>query len=333
MIKNNDGCADYSLNDTVKFLKQKDNYIILTHASPDGDTLGAAYALYYGLKQLGKKAEVICPDLIPARYAYFLSDTDHVARDGAAIIAVDVADSRLLGSLQDDFSDNIDLNIDHHISNVRFAKALYLDSNSSATCEIVYDILTKLKVKMNDTIAKALYTGIATDTGCFKYANVTSRTHKIAAILYNYNIHACEINRVMFDTKSKNILELERMVLDKAEYHFDDKCVILTVTADMQQKTSCSGPDIEGISVISRSIEGVMAGVTLKQSGSDTYKVSMRTFDPLDAADICKSLGGGGHKNAAGATISGELSEVKATVLEAVKNQMEATNVWSAVAE
>ena len=101
----------------------------------------------------------------------------------------------------------------------------------------------------------------------------------------------------------------------------------------MQQKTSCSGPDIEGISVISRSIEGVMAGVTLKQSGSDTYKVSMRTFDPLDAADICKSLGGGGHKNAAGATISGELSEVKATVLEAVKNQMEATNVWSAVAE
>ncbi len=326
-------CIDFNLKNAAKFLKKNNNYIILTHASPDGDTLGAGYALYYGLKQLGKKVEVLCPDLIPARYAYFLSETDHVTREKATIVAVDVADNRLLGSLQDEFGNDVELCIDHHVSNTRYAKSLLLDADASATCEIIFELLKQLKIKLNDTIAKALYTGIATDTGCFKYANVTSRTHKIAAALYDYNIDACEINRVMFDTKSKNVMTLERMVLDKAEYHFDDKCVILTVTTDMQQKTDCSGPDMEGLSVISRSIEGVMAGVTLKQSGSDTYKVSMRTFDPLDASVICKSLGGGGHKNAAGATLTGTLSEVKATVLESVKEQMEKTNVWTATAE
>lgn len=326
---NDKACIDYTLKETAKFIKRNNNYIILTHSSPDGDTLGAGYALYYGLKQLGKRVEVICPDLIPARYSYFLSETDHLLRDRATVIAVDVADSRLLGSLQEEFGDDVDLCIDHHVSNTRYAKALLLDSDASATCEVMYELLLKLKVKMTDTIAKALYTGIATDTGCFKYANVTSRTHKIAAELHKFKIDASEINRIMFDTKSKNVINLERMVLDKAEYHFDDKCVILTVTADMQNETGCSGPDMEGISVISRSIEGVMAGVTLKQSGSDSYKVSMRTFDPLNASVICKALGGGGHKNAAGATVTGTLAEVKSTILDAVKEQMEKADVWS----
>lgn len=325
----NNTCIDFSVKDTANYLIKNDNFIILTHASPDGDTLGAAYALYYGLKQLGKTAEVICPDLIPSKYGYFACNTDHVKREGACVVAVDVADKRLLGSLEHDFGDCVDLNIDHHISNVRYAKSLLLNADAAAACEIIYEILVELKVEFNDIIAKSLYTGISTDTGCFKYSSVTANTHKIAAMLYNYNIEADIINKIMFDTKSKNMLTLERMVLDKAEYHFDDKCMLLCITAAMQEKTGCSGPDLEGISVISRSVEGVMAGITLKQIGSDTYKVSMRTYDPLDASQICKSLGGGGHKNAAGATLCGNLNEVKSHILEAVKQQMEEKNAWT----
>ena len=216
-------CIDFSMDQAVSFFKENDNYIILTHASPDGDTLGSAYALYYGLKQLGKGAEVICPDLIPSKYAYFATNTDHVGRDGATIVAVDVADKRLLGTLEEEFGNCVDLNIDHHVSNVRFAKELLLDSDASATCEIIYELLLSLNVKINDIIAKSLYTGISTDTGCFKYSSVTAKTHKIAAELYAFNIEADKINKSMFDTKSKNLLTLERMVLDRAEYHFDDK--------------------------------------------------------------------------------------------------------------
>lgn len=326
-------CIDFTLKDTVKFLKKNNNYIILTHASPDGDTLGSGYALYYGLKQLGKKVEVICPEIIPSKYAFFACDTDHVNRDNAVVVAVDIADKRLLGSLEEIFGDKVDLNIDHHVSNVRYAKALWLDAAASATCEMIYELLCGLKIKFNNTIAKAIYTGISTDTGCFKYSCVTAKTHKIASALYEYDIEAHNINKVMFDTKKKNLLTLERMVLDTAEYHFNDKCMMLTITAEMQEETGCSGTDLEGISVISRSVEGVIAGVTLKQIDAEVYRLSLRTYDPLDASKLGKKLGGGGHKNAAGATLSGSLDKVKQVVLDAIKEQMEETNAWTLTAQ
>lgn len=322
-------CIDFSFKDTVKFLKKHNNYVILTHASPDGDTLGAGYALYYGLKQLGKSAEVICPEVIPSKYGYFLCETDHINRENAVVVAVDVADKRLLGALEQEFGELVDLCIDHHVSNVRYAKALYLDADAAATCEIIYELLCALKVKFNDTIAKALYTGISTDTGCFKYSCVTARTHIIAAKLYDYNIEADVINKIMFDTKSKKLLTLERMVLDTAEYHFDDRCMLITITADMQNQTGCSGTDLEGLTSISRCVEGVLAGVTIKQTGDNTYKASLRTYAPLNASQICKTLGGGGHKNAAGASLCGDLDEVKSKILSAIKQHMEEINAGS----
>ena len=322
--KDNNSCAVLSLKQCAKFLKKHDNYIILTHASPDGDTLGSAYALYYGLNEIGKRACVICPDVIPQKYDYFVRSTDHVNRENATVIAVDVADKRLLGSLKEEFGDIIDLNIDHHISNTHFAKNLYLDADASATAEIIFELLTLMKVNINDITAKALYTGIATDTGSFKYATVTAKTHIIAAMLYEYNINASEINRLMFDTKSKKLIDLERQVLETAEFHFDDKCMLLCVTAQMQEKTGCSGIELEGIAVISRSVEGVKAGVTIKQVADEEFKVSVRTYEPLDASEICKKLGGGGHKGAAGASVKGTLEQAKAQVLEAVSVCLEA---------
>ena len=322
IVKETD-CEMINLRQTAAFLKKHNNYIILTHASPDGDTLGAAYALYYGLRETGKVASVICPDVIPSKYGYFVTNSDSIDEEHATVVAVDVADRKLLGSLNDIYGDKVDLCIDHHISNVKYADMLYLDATASATCEIIYELLGIMKVNINNVTAKALYTGIATDTGCFKYTNVTAKTHRIAAELYEYDIDAATINRIMFDTKSKKLLELERMVLDSAEYHFDNRCIILSVTEEIQRKTGCSGPDLEGIAVISRSVEGVVVGITIKQTDDNEYKVSMRTYAPLDASVICKMLGGGGHKAAAGATLYGSLDEVKKQILDAVSKAME----------
>ena len=322
-LKIDEGCCNLTLKQTASFLKKHDNYIILTHASPDGDTLGSAYALYYALNEIGKVACVVCPDVIPEKYGYFARKTDHVPRENATIVAVDVADKKLLGALSEDFGDNIDLCIDHHISNTKFAKNLYLDDDAAAAAECIYDLITQMKVNINDITAKAIYTGLATDTGCFKYATVTDKTHLIAAAFYEYNINAAQINRLMFDTKSKKLIELERMVLDTAEFHFDDRCMLLSVTAEMQEKTGCSGTELEGIAVISRSVDGVLAGVTLKQTGEEEFKVSLRTYPPLDASAICKALGGGGHVGAAGALIKGNLEYAKEKVLEEVKRVLE----------
>ncbi len=316
-------CRRLNLRQTAKYLKKHDNFVILTHASPDGDTLGSAYALYYALNEIGKAACVVCPDVIPKKYDYFVRKTDHIDSKNAVIVAVDVADAKLLGALEEEFGGKVDLCIDHHISNTEYAKNLYLDENAAATAECIYELIVRMKVNINDITAKAIYTALATDTGCFKYSNVTEKTHIIASLLYEYNIDAPEINRLMFDTKSKSLLELERMVLETAEFHFDDKCILLAVTKEMQEKTGCSGPDLEGIAIISRSVEGVKAGITVKQTDDNEFKVSLRTYPPLDASKICKMLGGGGHKAAAGASVKGNLGEVKMAVLDAVKQVME----------
>jgi phosphoesterase RecJ-like protein len=322
--KDNTACQILNLKKCAKFLKKHNNYIILTHASPDGDTLGSAYALYYGLNEIGKRASVICPDVIPQKYDYFARITDHIKREDATIIAVDVADKSLLGDLKAEFGDIVDLNIDHHISNTKFAKNLLLDADAAATAEIIFELLTLLKVNINDITAKALYTGIITDTGGFRYSNVTAKTHIIAAMLYDYNIDASEINRLMFDTKSKKLLELEKQVLETAEFHFEDKCMLLCVTAEMQESTGCSGTELESIAIISRSVDGVKIGLTLKQTDTEEFKISVRAYEPFNASEIGQKLGGGGHRGAAGATVYGTLEEVKQKALIAVRECLEA---------
>ncbi len=311
-------CKELNLAELCEYIKTHDDYIILTHISPDGDTLGSAYALALGLLSVGKRAFVVCNDAIPHKYDYFVKAAALKSFDYKTIISVDVADAKLLGSLYEKYSDKIELNIDHHISNTRYAKNLYLDSAASATAECIYDILTEMNIEITPLIATALYTGIATDTGCFKYSNVTPKTHLIAAELYKYGIDAAEINRIMFDTKSKNRIELEKMVLETAEFLFNERCLMLTVTSEMQEKSGCEQSDLEGVAAISRSVEGVLCGVSIKQSEPDVYKVSLRTYPPLDASRICATLGGGGHVSAAGCTLEGSLEKVKAEITAAV---------------
>ena len=316
-------CERLTLAALCEFLKTKDNYVILTHSSPDGDTLGSAYGLKLGMQKLGKKAQVVCCDQIPHKYDYFIDDSgcDFIPE---TVVAVDVADIKLLGDLYERFEGRIELNIDHHVSNTHYAKRLYLDEKASATAECIYEILDELGVEFDRKIANALYTGISTDTGCFKYGNVTNHTHEIAAELYKIGVDAAEINRKMFDTKSKSRVELEMMVLNKAEFHFNDRCMLLYVTLDMQEKTGCTPSDLESLASMSRSVEGVLAGVSIKQVGEEKFKISLRTYEPLDASAICKTLGGGGHVAAAGCTVEGNLEEAKTKILQAVKDALDA---------
>lgn len=318
-------CETLTLASLCEYLKTHDNYVVLTHVNPDGDTLGSAYGLKFGLKKLGKRVQVVCCDEIPHKYDYFIDDSecDFIPE---TVVAVDVADIKLLGDLYERFEGRIDLNIDHHVSNTHYAKRLYLDDNAAACAEAVYEILDELGVEFDRNIANALYTGLSTDTGCFKYGNVTAHTHRIAAKLYEIGVDAAEINRIMFDTKSKSRVEMEKRVLDGAEFHFDDRCMLMSITLDVQRETGCSRSDMEGVPPMSRSVEGVLCGITLKENRENEFKISLRTYEPLDASAICAGLGGGGHKAAAGCTVIGSLSEAKAKILKAVKEALEAAD-------
>ncbi len=302
------------------FLETCDNVTILTHKSPDGDTLGAGFALCRALRNMGKKANVKNSDELPARYEFLYEWYEPMNFDEKTVIAVDIADTKLLGSNLEEYAEEkkIDLCIDHHISNVYYAKYTYVNASASAACQIIYELFRYMDVKFDKIIAKCLYTGIATDTGCFKYENTTAAAHIAVSELMKYNIDYANINRQMFDVKSKARLSVERAITDKMEFWCDDRCAVIVVTTEMMEKSGIEPAEFEGLASIPLQVEGVDIGITIKQRHEKVFKLSVRTTEKIDASEFCHGFGGGGHIRAAGCEIEGTLDEVKAVVKQRV---------------
>lgn len=307
----------------AQLLAENDNFLILTHAQPDGDTVGSGYGLCLGLRSLGKKAKVVCSDKIPDKYEYILKNVQDEQFDAQCIVAVDVADIELLGKYKELGKDAL-LCIDHHSTNKLFAKYSLVDTGAAAA-ENIYLILKELGVQITPTMADSIFTGISTDTGCFMYMNVTPRTHRIAAELIEYGANAGMINQLMFDTKKYGYVMLQKLALEGLEMHFDNKCALIVLTQEMMKKCGISETEVEGIAAMPRQIEGVLAGVTIRERRDGSYKVSMRTRDPIDASEICGKLGGGGHKRASGCQFTCSLEDAKATILMLIGQALEET--------
>lgn len=308
-----------------KFLETCDNVTILTHKSPDGDTLGAGFALCRALRNMGKKANVINSEELPARYAFLYEGYEPMDFDEKTVIAVDIADTKLLGSKLESYAEDgkIDLCIDHHISNLYYAKYTYVNASASAACQIIYELFRYMGIKLDKIIARCLYTGIATDTGCFKYENTTAAAHIAVSELMKYNIDYANINRQMFDVKSKARLKVERTITDNMEFWFDDRCAVIAVTRKMMDDSGIEPAEFEGLASIPLQVEGVDIGITIKQRHEKVFKLSVRTTDKIDASKFCQGFGGGGHIRAAGCEIEGTLDEVKAVVRDSVAKLFE----------
>lgn len=304
-----------SLKEIADALLENDYFYILTHRYPDGDTLGSAAALLRALNKMGKHAKVLCNDEIAEKFEYLFDCVKDEDFSPKFIISVDVADLDLLGEKLSVYKDRIDICIDHHESNSILAKQCYVDPKAAATAEIIYDLIELLNVDIDIPTASCIYTGISTDTGCFKYSNTTSKTHKIAARLLDIGVDAYKINKVMFDTKSKARIELEKLVMDTLEFAFDDRCALICITSDMIEKSKVDDSEVEGFASIPICIDGVLVGITVREKENGLYKVSVRTGKEIQANLICEHFGGGGHKAAAGCSIKGQLDEVKKKIL------------------
>lgn len=309
-----------NINEAVKELKEQNEVIILTHANPDGDTLGCGFALMGALRSQGKRVMLLNKDSIPEKFRYMVLPNDEVDREKAYVVAVDVADIKLLGEdLKAEFGNRVDLCIDHHTSNKLYANITVLDGEGAAACEIVYEFIRAMGTEISKDVASCLYTGISTDTGCFKFSNVTAKTHRIAAELIEMGVNHSKINEIMFDTKSMNNLMLERMCLETLETFADGKVAAVSVTQEMLKKSGTDKSAIDAIKPITRQIEGVEIGLTFKEEEVGVIGVSVRTSENYNASDICAVFGGGGHARAAGCQLHGKLEEVKNTFFETVK--------------
>lgn len=312
-----------SLNEIALYLKEKDKFVILTHRYPDGDTLGSAFALCRALRKLGKQANVLVNGKLAEKFEYLAEGMDTQLFDYETVVAVDIASVSLFGQFEEEFGDKVDVSIDHHGMNVPFAKMTYVDANAASNCENIYRLIKELDVDIDKSMADCIYTGICTDTGCFKFTNVTPGTMRTAAELMDLGCRSAEINRVMFDTKSLARISIEREVLNTLSFYEDNKIAVVYTTRAMEQRTGAEDSDMDGLAAIPRQIEGVAVGVTVKEKGDGYFRVSVRTNDGYNAAEICSHFGGGGHHAAAGCSINGELDDVIARIVEACRKEIQ----------
>ena len=176
-----------------------------------------------------------------------------------------------------------------------------------------------MNIKITQDIANCLYTGISTDTGCFRYTNTTAETMRVAASLMDFGCNTAYINKAMFETKSKNKIMLERAVYDTMKYCANGRCAIIHTTIEMIERLGIGDDEMEGLASIPRQIEGVLMGITMREKQKDFFKISVRTNENINASDFCAQFGGGGHPAAAGCTIEGDLATVTEKLVKAAE--------------
>ena len=295
-------CADWLL--------ARDKFVILTHRKPDGDTLGSSAALCRGLRQLGKTAHILQNDEVTQLYAPLVEGlTKPQPEEGDIIIAVDVAADNMLPQAFTELKNCIDLRIDHHGSGREYTPNELVDSESAACAEIIWELLLDLGVEPDSQMAEAVYVGVSTDTGCFRYANTNAHTFDVAADCAATGADVFEWNRRLFDTNSLAKLRLQAWVVDNLKLLCDGKVAICALPKEVEEQIGVGEDDMNNISGFLRSIEGVCIAALLRNAGEENTKVSVRSIPGYNAAYFCEQFGGGGHAGAAGCSIRKPLAE------------------------
>ncbi len=307
------------------FLRNCQDAVIITHRNPDGDCIGAGFGLKDILEQLGVRSRVVCHDVFPKRYNFLTEGGAGEDFEPKTIIAVDIADTALMGKYEEIYGSRVQLCIDHHISNKKYAEKTLLRGNATAACEVIYDLAQYMGVKITRHCAMCLYTGIATDSGCFKYDCTTPRAHEIAAeMMRNYDINFARINRNMFDVKSPGRMKLEGRLSELMEQYLDGRLVIVAVTQDMMRDMGVEMEELEGFAPMTIQMEDTEVGILMRERPDGVFKCSFRSANDINVSDICQTVGGGGHAKAAGCNVSGDAESVKARLIEAVRKAIEA---------
>ena len=303
-------------NEAARFLAGRDNFTILTHRRPDGDTVGSAAVLCRGLRQLGKTAYVLDNPEVTEKYAGLLRGlTKKQAEDTDTVICVDVASANMLPDAFRLLEGKIDLRIDHHGTASAFTPLQLVDPDAAACGELVFDVLQELGAALDQPMANALYTAISTDTGCFRYANTTANTLRTAAACKDAGADTFGLNQTLFETNTLARLRLQGWLVENALFLADGKIVICALPRSKEQELGLTEDDLENISGFPRTIAGVQISAMLRQERSGRVKLSVRAVPGCDAAAICAKFGGGGHKGAAGASMDMTMDEAVQAVI------------------
>jgi len=310
-----------TVEEAAGWLNERDNFLILTHRRPDGDTLGSGGALAQGLREHGKTAYVLNNPEATLRYVHciepYIAPVDFKPEH---VISVDTATTDLFPSNAKEYISRLSLCIDHHPSNTFYAEYTCLNAERASCGEVVFDILMNLSGHVSAETAARLYIALSTDTGCFSFSNTTANTLKVASQLVDAGAPNKEINKVLFRTKSQSRIKIEGMLLSGLEFSFDNKVAIASITMDMLNESGAGEDDLDDIAALPCSIEGVFIGIIIRElSSKNKCKLSVRSNAPYNARLVCEHFGGGGHDLAAGCIINKSISEIKELLVPVLK--------------
>ena len=306
-------------NETARFLRERDHYVILTHRRPDGDTLGSAAALCLLLRKIGKTAHVLHnPEAFP-RLSWLVDDLSREApEEGDCLISVDVASDDMLPKAFKQYQDNITLRIDHHGASTSFTEFEHVDAASASCAEILYDLAVEMGVELDRELAEAVYVGASTDTGCFRFANTTGHTLRTAAACVEAGARTFQLNQELFETNTLARLKIQAWMIDHLKLLKNGTLALAVIPRAVELELGATEDDMDNISSIPRTVVGVKVAATLRESPEGDVKLSVRAVPGYDATRLAVQFGGGGHVGAAGAHIRMTLDKVLPLVEQAL---------------
>lgn len=306
-------------SECAQFLSEHDNYLILSHRRPDGDTTGSSAALCLGLRQLGKTAFVLENREVSERFRWLHQGlTKSAAQGNETVVSTDVASPSLLPENAKKLLGSIALRIDHHGSATSFTDAELVDPHSASCAELIWDVLSLMGVKADQKIAEAVYVGTSTDTGCFRYANTTAHTFETAAVCAQAGAHIYELNQELFETNTLGRLKMQGWIVEHMKMLAGGTMAICAIPRGVEEELGVTPDDMDNISSFPRTVAGVCVAATLRETAEGDTKISVRAVPGYDAAKVTEKFGGGGHKGAAGASLKMPLKEAAEAVEKAM---------------
>lgn len=317
------------INDILNKIMESNSINITFHTSPDGDSLGSALALYQGIKNLGKKVDILSKEDMPKTFKFlpFSNKIDgknyKVKEDVDCVIVLDCGNvERINAELDLENRNYFLMNIDHHMSNEFYGDLNYVNTDAAAVSESVYEILKTLNVTIDKDIAKCLYTSIITDTGSFRYPSTTENTHKVAGNLINAGVDFSSIHREIYENKDFTRLKLYGKVFEEMKL-VDEKICVMKITYSMLKEIGLEeAKDTSDVISMGMQVGSVEASVLLKEA-EEGIKISLRSKKFVDVRKVAEKFSGGGHVRASGAYVKGKtLHEVEKMIIESIKEEL-----------
>jgi phosphoesterase RecJ-like protein len=313
----------------VDLIQSRRRFVVASHSRPDGDSIGSQLAAAYALRALGKDVTVVNADPAPPTLLPFPGVQDiHVTErvpvepgDDAAVIVMECSDLVRTGvaGLERFFV----INIDHHPGNTSYGQLNWFDQTASACGELVFDLIRALGVPLSCEMATHVYIAILTDTGSFHFSSISPRTFDICRQTLEAGVDPVLVARCVYDSHTIGRLKLFGAALSAMHLDPTSRIATLYLDGEMTRAAGATYEDTEGLINFPLTAKEVQAVVFFKHSEGDKYRVSMRSKGDIDIGSVAQEFGGGGHKNAAGCTVTGRIDALRNTFIEKIQEAID----------